>query len=298
MNKAIHNLAGGFKNSRSAIALLCCICFPTFVSAAETVVVKLPTGVTASALFHPGRPSQPAVILLHGFLQTYASQPLSSLAGNLASKGYTVLSPTISLGINRRNQSMACEAAHTHTMTEEVAEVDYWVNWLSKKGYKNTVLTGFSSTGNNEILLYNARGSHPAIKQAILISPNPTYRDDAEWQRTLAAANVQRQSNSKKITKYSLGYCKHNFTATVSSYLSYVQYDGHKIQELISQTPVPTEIIFGSADAILPPNWIAQIKPLKARVTIIDKANHFFDGTSEFELVEEVEKTLRNLHGR
>ena len=106
----------------------------------EQVDTKLPNGVVAIANFHNGVNSLPAVITLHGFLQTHHSPPMSSLASNLSSRGYTVLSPTMSLNINHRSQSMACEAVHTHTMDSEVDEISYWVTWLNTKGYKNIVL--------------------------------------------------------------------------------------------------------------------------------------------------------------
>jgi dienelactone hydrolase len=222
---------------------------------------------------------------------------MSSLADNLASKGYTVLSPTISLGINLRNQSMACEAVHTHTMSEDVAEVSYWVNWLSNKGYKNIVLVGFSSSGNLQTLLLNAQGSYPSIKKAILVSLTPSLSDAAERQKVRGERDAKRQADNKKIGIYSLGYCKKNFAATATSYLSYSQYDENRILELIRLTPVPTEIILGKEDTILPANWPSQIKALQTnnRVTVIANANHFFDATNEFDLAEEVEGILKTL---
>jgi len=276
---------------------LLCLFFTSLPATAETVEVKLPTGITATANFHSGNPAQPAVLLLHGFLQTHHSQPMSSLAGNLASRGYTVLSPTISLGINRRSQSMACEAVHTHTIQEDVAEVAYWVNWLSSKGYKNIVPIGFSSTGNYEILMYNAQGSHPAVNKAILAGLIPIYTDHAERHKIRSVMDTRRQADNKNIGIFSLGYCKNNFSATSNSYLSYARFDERKLLELLKQTPVPTEVILGSSDTILPVSWPSKIEALKSRtrVTIIDKANHFFDGTSEFDLAEEVEHILKSL---
>jgi len=296
MKMAFNNAAGYLINPPLAIAALLFLFYPSLAAAAP-VEVKLPTGITASANFHRGLQSKPAVLLLHGFLQTYHSPPMSSLASNLASKGYTVLSPTISLGINLRNQSMACEAVHTHTMTEDVAEAAYWVNWLSNKGYKNIVLAGFSSSGNHQTLLLNAQKSHPNVKKAILVSLTPSLTDHAERQKVHSEKDAKTQAGKKEIGIYSLGYCKKNFAATASSYLSYAQFDENRILALIRQTPVPTEIILGSADTILPPNWPSQIKALqtKNRVTVIDNANHFFDATNEFDLVEEVENILKNL---
>lgn len=300
MKMAFNNPAGYLINSPLGIAALLFLLCPSLPASAAPVEVKLPTGITASANFQSGLASKPAVLLLHGFLQTYHSPPMSSLASNLASKGYTVLNPTISLGINLRNQSMACEAVHTHTMTEDVAEVAYWVNWLSNKGYKNIVLVGFSSSGNLQTLLLNAQGAHPSVRKAILVSLTSSLSDSAERQRVSIESDAKRQAEKKAIGIYSLGYCKKNFAATASSYLSYAQYDESRVLELVRQTPVPTEIILGSADTILPANWPSQIKALqtKNRVTVIDNANHFFDATNEFDLAEVVENILKNLHAR
>jgi esterase/lipase len=297
MKMAFNNPAGYVINPTLAIAALLSLFYPFLSASAATVEVKLPTGIIASANFHSGLQSRPAVLLLHGFLQTYHSPPMSSLASNLASKGYTVLSPTISLGINLRNQSMACEAVHTHTIAEDVAEVAYWVNWLGKKGYKNIVIAGFSSSGNLQTLLLNAQGLHPSVKKAILVSLTPTLSDATERQKARSESGAKVQAGKKEIGTYSLGYCKKNYVATTGSYLSYAQLDESRVLELVRQTPVPTEIILGSADTILPANWQSQIKALqtKNRVTVIERANHFFDATNEFDLAEEVENILKNL---
>ena len=295
---AIHNMAGYLVKRPLAIVVLLCLFFISVpASAEETIEAKLPNGITALASFHKGVSSLPAVLVLHGFLQTHHSQPMNSLAGNLASKGYTVLSPTSSLGVNRRSQSMACESAHTHTVEQDISEISYWVNWLSSKGYNNIIPVGFSSTGNFEILQYNLQASHPAIKHTILTGLNPMFTDAAERQKTRATTDSKRISNRAKLGKYSLGYCKKNYVATANSYLSYAQYDNHRILELIRKTQVPTDIILGTADTMLPANWSSQIKAAnpRTRITLIKNANHFFDGTSEFDLAEEIEVILKNL---
>lgn len=300
MKTAINNLAGILNKLFSGIAVLSYLLLQSHSASAETVEDKLTTGLIVTANFHSGVSSQPAVLLLHGFLQTHNSEPMNSLASHLASKGYTVLAPTISLGINKRSQTMACEAVHTHTMETEVAEVSHWVDWLFKKGYKNIVTIGFSSTGNLQALLYNSHGSHPSIKNSILISPNPLSSNKSDLQKPHTTPDKNPNSTYKKPRIYSLGYCKNNFAATSNTYLSYSKYDSNKLLELIHQTPVQTEIILGSDDTILPANWSTQIRALKAQthVTVIDKANHFFDGTYEFDLAEKVEDSLKNISVR
>ncbi len=294
---AQNNLAGYLIKRLSVFAALICLCLPFRHAVAETIEAKLSNGITVTANFQSGTPSQPAVLLLHGFLQTHHSQPMNALASNLASKGYTTLSPTLSLGINKRNQTLACVAVHTHTIEEDLAEVHYWVNWLAKKGYKNIVLVGFSSTGNFEALLYSVQGSHPAIKKIILTSFNPIASDPLEHQRVRTKMNTQRKADLKKPESFSLGYCKNNFFATANSYSSYAQLDANRILELIKQSPLPLEIIFGSDDKIIPENWVSRINALQspAKIRILDKANHFFEGTYEFDLAEEVEAILKTL---
>jgi esterase/lipase len=273
-----------------------CFALLSHTSLADTIEVKLPSGIIASADFHQGLTSQPAILLLHGFLQTRSSPPMSTLANNLASKGYTTLSPTISLGINKRKQSMACEMVHTHTMNEEIAELIFWTKWLSIKGYKNIVLIGFSSTGNINILMQNMQATHTAVNKIILISINPMAVDQSEF-KISQSPNSVRSKNNKKPYFYSLGYCHKNFFASNTSYLSYAKYADANLLSFISQNTLPTEYIFGSSDTVLPPNWPEKIRSLNthAQITMIDKATHFFDGEFEFDLAEAVETSLANI---
>jgi alpha/beta superfamily hydrolase len=48
-------------------------------------------------------------------------------------------------------------------------------------------------------------------------------------------------------------------------------------------------VIVGSADNRLEINWVDQMKKTHAQVIIIDGANHFFDQTHEFDLLDQVE---------
>lgn len=295
MNKYLTKLAGLSTWLPVRTAVSASLLFFSFAVFAETIEIKLPSGIVAYAEFKPGATKEIAVLSLHGFLQTHHSQPMSALANNLAAEGYTILSPTISLGINRRKQSLACEAAHMHTMDNEVEEVAFWINWLSNKGYKKIIPVGFSSTGNIALLLYNTQGSHPSISKMILASINPVYSSKTEYLKHHTAAKLKPEMQSKKIARYSVGYCKNNFSATLNTYLSYSTFIDDKILDLIGKVNIPLEIILGSADNILPDSWPARIiaKNPQARITIVNKANHFFDGITELDLADNVEAILK-----
>lgn len=284
-------------NLAYCLSALSCLLFISFTASAETVEARLPAGIVATANFHNGLASRPAVLLLHGFLQTYHSPPMSSLANNLASKGYTILSPTMSLNVDRRNQSMACEAIHTHTMEGEVGEVNYWVNWLNTKGFKEVVVVGFSSTGNVAALLAGNKNSNPSVSNIILTSIIPVAIEPKERQQYLRTMDSNQTKNNKKMGNFSVGYCKKNFTAAIGSYLSYASYDNNKTLELIRETSIPANIILGSVDTVMPANWTTKMEALhtKHKITILKNANHFFDDSSEFDFAEAVENILKDI---
>lgn len=263
---------------------------------AESIETQLPSGITISANFHKGLATRPAVLFLHGFQQTAHSEPLNSLAGSLAAKGYTVLNPTLSLGVNHRSQSMPCEAVHTHTMDQEVIEIAYWTEWLHKKVKGQIVLAGFSSTGNIGMLLYSSQLSNSNIKKIILIAPNPPIIDPRQKKKTQFAFKTASQADEQKLGIFTFAYCKNNFTSTANSYLSYAKYDQQTFLDLIKKSPVPTELIIGEADTVITTEWASQLKALRSpeRITLINNANHFFEGTSEFDLADEFENSLKN----
>ena len=275
--------------------LFCCLFLQS--AHAEKIDLKLPSGISVAANYHAGKPGMPTVLLLHGFLQTHNSPPTSTLAANLASKGYTLLNPTISLGINKRSQSLACEAVHTHKLQDEQSEIDFWLKWLIRKNHQNIALVGFSSNGNLNVLEYISHSPIPEVKKAILIGFNPINFDLSERQEARADVEQKQIDSSKDINNFSMGYCKNNYTATVDSYLSYAQYDENRLLQLLKQSHIAADIILGSDDTILPAPWLAMIKALPARnrIITISNANHFFDGTSEFDLSEEVEKLLQSI---
>lgn len=266
---------------------------PVHSSFADTVEVKLETGVIATADFRAGKPSRPAILLLHGLLQTRNALPISPLANTLADDGYTVLVPTLSLGINQRAQSLDCEAPHIHTKEGDVAEIGYWTNWLVRKGYKEIVLIGHSS-GSLEILQYVSQNPSAAVKMAILTSIIPIRSVPKEVKKALASAK-QAHTAGQVLERYTLGYCKGNYVAPVADYLTYAASDASNTLDQFSKTKVPVEVILGKADKAIELTWPEKIRARGISVTVIDNATHFFDGLQEFDLSDKVESILAKL---
>ena len=287
-------MTGNFLNRAHHIAALFGVLLLTIHPAlAETVEAKLPTGIVATADFRAGQSSRPAVLLLHGFLQTRHAPPMSSLANTLADQGYTVLTPTLTLGINRRTKSLGCEAVHTHTLEGDIAEISFWVNWLAHKGYGSIALIGHSF-GSTQILYYLAQKPNPAVKKSILTSLVPLLSKPQEVQKTLARMK-QARTSEHALERFTVSYCSNNYVAPAAAYLSYVANDSSKTLDQFGKTKVPVEVILGAADTAMESIWPEKIRTRGIPVTVIDKAGHFFDGAQEFDLADKVETILKTL---
>lgn len=101
---------------------------------ADVMSLIAPNGREATAEYRPGRSDLPAVLIVHGFLQTRAFPTVAALADGLAQAGFTVLTPTLTLNVSRRRHSLPCEAVHSHTFEMDVAEVAAWADWLERRG--------------------------------------------------------------------------------------------------------------------------------------------------------------------
>lgn len=288
-------MAGNLLNCvRYIAALLGVLTLPIRPALAETVEARLPAGIVASADFRAGQPSRPAVLLLHGFLQTRHAPPMSSLANILADQGYTVLAPSLSLGIDRRTQSLACEAVHAHTMDGDVAEIGFWVSWLADKGYGSIVLIGHSA-GSTQILRYVAQTPSPAVKKAVLTGLVAFHSESAERRAAAERMKILPPADGKDLGRFTLSYCKGNYVAPPRAFLSYAANDADRTLGLLGKARAGVEVVMGGADTTMNAGWAEKIRRRGVPVTIIEKTGHFFDGGQEFNLADKVEAVLKAL---
>jgi dienelactone hydrolase len=111
---------------------------------AETVRLAAPDGKRLNAEHYRGDIGRPAIVVLHGFLQTRDFLTTQSIVNGLSMLGHTVIAPNISLGVSDRRQSMQCQAPHTHSFDDDLREVHFWVEWLRGQGYPGVILVGHS----------------------------------------------------------------------------------------------------------------------------------------------------------
>lgn len=262
---------------------------------ADIIENRLATGVVFNADFQAGKPRLPAVILLHGFLQTREFPTVSRLTDGLAAAGYTTLAPTLSLGISRRAKSLPCEAAHHHTLEQDVAEIAAWVDWLAKRHSGPVIFIGHSY-GSLQGLVYASATPHPAFQQLIALSLIDTERRhpaNVSVAALLDKAKSRVAKGDKRLVDFSIGHCT-KFTATPESYLSYANWDRKRVLDLSRKSRVPVSVVIGDEDSRMGKDWPEALSAAGVRVDRIKGANHFFDAEYEFDLLDLVLGLLKN----
>jgi pimeloyl-ACP methyl ester carboxylesterase len=266
-------------------AFLVCLLISMFPAAAQATIVQLEMrpGITASAEYLIGERSKPAVLLIHGFLQTREFPTVATLARGLQDASYTVLSPTLSLNIPSRTQSLACEAVHKHSMDEDVDEIGRWVRWLKSNGHRDIVLLGHSF-GSLQLLAYLSSKPDAAVKGFIGASLIEAQVGTASRPALIAQLENRVPSKQRALVTHTLSFCK-KYTSTPQDLLSYVRWDQPRLLAAVKQSPVDVKLIMGDADNTLGHGWLKALQHVQTPMVIVKGANHFMDGEHEFDLL-------------
>ena len=260
---------------------------------ADEARLTLMDGLIATAAYKAGNPELPAVLILHGFLQTRDSPTVHQLAESLSDIGYTVLSPNLSLGISKRNKSLVCEAIHLHSMEGDLKEIDTWVNWLVSKGHNQIVLIGHNY-GSLMLIAYLSSHPNPAVRKLIAVSLVDAQVDmgGQQWQKT--ETDLQHKLNDKdaSLVQYALSFCK-KYPTSAQNYMSYASWQRTRVLKVLSHLRVPVTIIIGDGDTRLGASWASALKKANPSLVVIKGANHFMSGKYEFDLLNAVLVALR-----
>jgi pimeloyl-ACP methyl ester carboxylesterase len=260
---------------------------------ADEARLTLMNGLIATAAYKAGNPELPAVLILHGFLQTRDSPTVHQLAVRLSDIGYTVLSPNLSLGISKRNKSLACEAIHLHSMEDDLKEIDTWVNWLVSKGYNQIVLVGHNYA-SLMLIAYLSSHPNPAVRKLIAVSLVDAQVDmgGQQWQKT--ETDLQHKFNDKdaSLVQYPLSFCK-KYPTSAQNYMSYASWQRTRVLKVLSHLRLPVTIIMGDGDTRLGACWTSALKKANPSLVVIKGADHFMSGEYEFDLLDAVLVALR-----
>jgi dienelactone hydrolase len=260
---------------------------------ADIVELVLPDKLVARAEFRAGQADKPAVILMHGFLQTHEFPLIHRLTESLNSAGHTVLAPTLTLGISHRKQSLACEAVHTHTQGDAINELDAWVKWLKERKVRSAVLIGHSF-GSMQALAYTVERRDPVIKKLIGVSliEGRMHIPSQENAKLLSEIRMLAAKGGREIATQPFSFCQ-KMRASPNSLLSYLAWSPEKITREIDRARLPITFIMGGQDDRLGAGWLDKLAKTRAKLHIIKGANHFMDGEYEFDLYDLVIAELK-----
>ncbi|MCA1977659.1 MAG: alpha/beta hydrolase [Thiobacillus sp.] len=260
--------------------LLCCV-IPVAHAAVVTQTVR--PGIPASADYRVGDRDKPAVLLIHGFLQTREFHTVATLADGLHDAGYTVLSPTLSLNIPARAQSLPCEAIHRHSLDDDVDEISRWVQWLKAQGHRSVVLLGHSF-GSLQLLAYLSRQPDPVVKGYLGASLVEAQIGEADRGALIAQLEDRVRRKQRDLVSQPLSFCR-KYTSAPADLLSYLRWDQPRTLAALRQAPVETRLIMGDSDNLLGHDWMKALRHIRTKMVVVKGANHFMDGEHEFDLL-------------
>ncbi|MCG8487087.1 MAG: alpha/beta fold hydrolase [Chromatiales bacterium] len=260
---------------------------------ADTIQLRMQNGLLATADYLDAGNDKSPILILHGFLQTRDFFTVRRVADALHDEGYSVLLPNLSLGIDQRNRSLPCEAIHTHSMDQDRGEVARWVDWLHKNSSKPVTLIGHSM-GSLTLLAYlSAQPEQEQINHAILISliafaQGPVAKESSVDKHR---AEEDLATGRDGIQNYRLAFCD-SYPTQPDHYLSYLNWNETQVTNALLGLSKQPSIILGSKDNRLSPEWKPTLMDIKAHVIEIEGANHFFDHSHEFDLVDSIIQLL------
>ncbi len=264
------------------------------ISIAAPVSIILENGLTANANYQAGKENKPVIMVVHGFASTYNYGTIQSISNELLGKGYSVITPNLTLGVDNRNEPLSCDQPHKSSLSDEGKELAQWAKWLSSKNNNPLIMIGHSA-GSSSIL--SSLESHPANLKQIILTAIYDF-DDAPENALLYDKKVAQQNlQTGKLAYYNISFCRGNFFATSDVYLDYRHWNKERIIDTINRSSLPITVIMPGSDKRLEGNkaqWIEQLKQTKANIELIKNADHFFSSDAEFDLTESINRVLEH----
>lgn len=262
---------------------------------AETLHIAAPDGKTLNADYRRGDVGRPAMLVLHGFLQTYELLATQNIIDGLSTLGYTTLGPNLSLGVPDRRQSKQCQAPQQNTFDGDLREIDFWIQWLRQQGHARVILVGHSWGSQYSLGYVDARPQAP-VAAVIAISLVRDGQPANVRHQQIAAAKARMARHDVSLHSYVLSFCK-AYMAKPQTYLSYAQWSDARTLDTVArlhQRAIPLYVVLGGADNRIDEKWVQGLRDRATQVTVIDGANHFFSSMHEFDLND----SLQDIHAK
>jgi pimeloyl-ACP methyl ester carboxylesterase len=243
------------------------------------------------------------VVLIHGTLAHHRMEIIATLQALLGERGVNSLAVTLSLGQTAREGMYDCSAPQDHRRADAVPEIGVWLDWLATRGAGPIVLAGHSNGGNQAARYAIA---HPGrIAGLALVAPSTfdAARQAAAYERRhgvpLALVLEEARAGTPDAWMEGTGflYCGPS-RVTAATFLGYYADDGLRdTPSLLPRIAVPTVIVAGSADEVVPdvPQRATAHLDDDTRLVVVDDADHFFRDLFAEDVADAIEALLQEV---
>ena len=216
-----------------------------------------------------------AILWLHGLFQTHKMrEPISQQREFWVSKGYPVLSPTLTLGVNDRKEPYDCSYPLDHPYELNIKEIEEWVRWLKGQGVEKIILAGHSMGGQEIIHTAEKLSGDRAIVGVLAVSPAKGV--PRKHPLLKKAKELVEKGKGRTLLETSFFYCQ---KTKVSARTLYTYYGvDRNIGKSLRKIKVPVLIVWGGEDDRVKnlPSFLKPYLKENVRIEVVDYADHFF----------------------
>ncbi|WP_299871736.1 alpha/beta hydrolase [uncultured Cocleimonas sp.] len=254
--------------------------------------------------------SDGVVLIMHSFLAHNRMEIIKASQDAFLENEQNSLAINLSLGVDNRHGNYDCFIPIRFKLSDAIAELDIWINWLSRKGVEKIVLMGHSIS-SNQILNYMAKRNNPSVTGLVLLAPNTrgTASSPARYKETygtLLSEVLERAklliADGKKdqlMKEVDWGFCPKT-SVSADAFVAFYKrkkefWNAHLY---LPQINVPVLIVAASHDEHQP-NIDKYMKPYvddkRIFLTIVEGAGHFFRDLNIEDAVEAAVEFVDNL---
>ena len=254
--------------------------------------------------------SDGVVLIMHSFLAHNGMEIIKASQDAFLENEQNSLAINMSFGVDNRHGNYDCFIPIRFKLSDAFAELDTWINWLSRKGVNKIVLMGHSIS-SNQILNYMAKRNNPSVTGLVLLAPNTrgTASSPARYKETYGAVLSEVLERAKQLIadgkkdqlmkEVDWGFCPKT-SVSADAFVAFYKREKEfwNAHLYLPQVTVPVLIVAASHDEHQP-NIDKHIKPYvddkRIFLTIIEGAGHFFRDLNIEDAVEAAVEFVDNL---
>ncbi len=253
-----------------------------------------------------GWPRAPVILMIHGTFAHNQMEIMATIQELLTEAELSSLAINLSLSVDDRHGTFACETPHAHRESDALDEIGLWLDWLKARGAERVVLLGHSRSGN-QIARFVAERDTPQVAALVLIAPSTwdAAREANGYQERFGVPLSRRLEEARELVaagkpgawleQTGLIYCA-GAKVTAATFLDYYEPDERRdTPSMLPALHKPTIVFAGSEDKVNPPleaKAAAVADGEQVKLFVIDGADHFFRDLYAEDLVEIIVEEL------